>query len=74
MATDAIVALEHKLHIMHANVCDLKTMVRRYHNKMMEGFKAIEKSFKLNCKAQMQMSEQIEDFTGELTHENVLRV
>ena len=56
------------------SVADMKTMLVRYYEKMMQGFRAIERSFKMNCNAQIAMSEQIEDFTGELQPEMIFRV
>ena len=45
-------------------VDDILLMQRRNNRKMMEGF---EKAFKLNCSAQMTMSEQIDEANGTIT-------
>ena len=46
---------------------EIQIVQKRQHNKMMEGFHCIEKSFKLNCGAQMTMSEQIDEMNGTIT-------
>ena len=48
-------------------VDEILLMQRRNNRKMMEGFKCIEKAFKLNCSAQMTMSEQIDEANGTIT-------
>ncbi len=48
-------------------VDEILLVQRRNNRKMMEGFKCIEKAFKLNCSAQMTMSEQIDEANGTIT-------
>ena len=48
-------------------VDEILLVQRQNHRKMMEGFKCIEKAFKLNCSAQMTMSEQIDEANGTIT-------
>ena len=66
-----ITKFEDKLRILTRKVEEIRTMQKRYHDKIMEGFKCIERSFKLNCAAQMTMSEQLDEAAGTITdHEN----
>ena len=48
-------------------VDEILLVQRRNNRKMMEGFKCIEKAFKLNCSAQMTLSEQIDEANGTIT-------
>ena len=48
-------------------VDEILLMQRRNNRKMMEGFKCIEKAFKLNCAAQMTMAEQLDEANGTIT-------
>ena len=58
---------EDKLRILTHKIIEIQTMQRRNHAKIMEGFKCIEKAFKINCSAQMTMSEQLDEATGTIT-------
>ena len=51
---------EDKLRIIHRTL-------KRNNEKMMEGFRCIEKAFKINCSAQMTMSEALDEATGTIT-------
>ena len=62
-----ITKFEDKLRVLTHKVTEIRTMQKRYHEKMMEGFKCIEKAFKINCSAQMTMSEQLDEATGTVT-------
>ena len=48
-------------------VDEILLMQRRNNRKMMEGFKCIEKAFKLTCAAQMTMAEQLDEANGTIT-------
>ncbi len=39
------------------------------YEKMMDGFRAIERAFKLNCSAQMQFSDELAEHAGVLTQD-----
>ena len=48
-------------------VDEIQIMARRNQAKVMEGFHCIERAFKINCGAQMSMSEQIDEMTGSMS-------
>ena len=58
---------EEKLRLLTHKVTEIYTMQKRNHKKIMEGFKCIEQAFKLNCSAQMAMSEQLDESAGTIT-------
>ena len=58
---------DEKFRVITGKVNDIITMQRQIHEKMMEGFRCIEKAFMMNCKAQMTMSEQIDEANGTIT-------
>ena len=62
-----ITKFEDKLRILTHKVTEIRTMQKRNHEKIMGGFKCIEKAFKINCSAQMTMSEQLDEATGTVT-------
>ena len=59
--------MENHITMLARKVEEIQIIQKRQHNKMMEGFHCIEKSFKLNCGAQMTMSEQIDEMNGTIT-------
>ena len=59
--------MENHITMLAQRVEEIQIIQKRYHSKMMEGFHCIEKCFKLNCGAQMTMSEQIDEMTGTIT-------
>ena len=67
LAIKRITLFEEKLRVLTQKVTEIRTMQKRNNEKIMEGFKCIEKAFKLNCSAQMTMSEQLDEATGTLT-------
>ena len=62
-----ITKFEDKLRVLTHKVTEIRTMQKRNHEKIMGGFKCIEKAFKINCSAQMTMSEQLDEATGTVT-------
>ena len=66
-ALKRISQFEDKLRILTHKIIEIQTMQRRNHAKIMEGFQCIEKAFKINCSAQMTMSEQLDEATGTIT-------
>ena len=62
-----ITSFEDTLRILEHKVTEIRTLQKRNHEKVMEGFRCIEKAFKLNCSAQMTMSEQLDEATGLIT-------
>ena len=59
--------MENHITVLARKIEDIQIIQKRQHEKMMEGFRCIEKSFKLNCGAQMTMSEQIDEMNGTIT-------
>ena len=66
-ALKRVAEIEDKLRILTHKVIEIRTMQKRNHEKIMEGFRCIEKAFKINCSAQMTMSEQLDEATGTIT-------
>ena len=62
-----IADFEDTLRLLDHKVTEIRTLQKRNHEKVMEGFRCIEKAFQLNCKAQMTMSEQLDEATGMIT-------
>ena len=62
-----IIEFEDQIRILTQKVTEIRTMQARNHAKIMAGFRCIEKAFKLNCSAQMTMSEQLDEATGLIT-------
>lgn len=60
-------AFDEKFRVLTRKVNDLIIMQQRIQDKMMEGFRCIERAFMMNCKAQMTMSEQIDEANGTIT-------
>jgi len=66
-ALKRVAEIEDKLRILTHKVTEIRTMQKRNHEKIMEGFRCIERAFKLNCSAQMTMSEALDEATGTIT-------
>ena len=62
-----VAQFEDKLRIIHSKLDELARTQKRNHEKIMEGFRCIEKAFKINCSAQMTMSEALDEATGTIT-------
>ena len=62
-----VAQFEDKLRIIHSKLDELARTQKRNQEKIMEGFRCIEKAFKLNCSAQMTMSEALDEATGTIT-------
>ena len=58
---------ELRLRIVHSKLEEVLRLQKRNIDQIMEGFRCIEKAFKINCKAQMTMSEQLDEATGMIT-------
>ena len=58
---------ELRLRIVHSKLEEVLRLQKRNIDKIMEGFRCIEKPVKINCKAQMTMSEQLDEATGMIT-------
>ena len=61
-----ITVVEQHFTNLSRKVDEIQIMARRNQAKVMEGFRCIEKAFKINCGAQMAMSEQIDEMTGSM--------
>ena len=66
-AIKRVAEIEDKIRILMHTVREIRTMQKRNQAKIMEGFKCIEKAFKINCSAQMTMSEALDEATGTIT-------
>ena len=62
-----VAQFEDKLGIIHSKLDELARTLKRNNEKMMDGFRCIEKAFKINCSAQMTMSEALDEATGTIT-------
>ena len=59
-----VAQFEDKLRIIHSKLDELARTHKRNHEKIMEGFRCI---VKINCSAQMTMSEALDEATGTIT-------
>ena len=66
-ALKRVAVIEEKIRILTIKVDQIHQMQKRNQQKIMEGFRCIEKAFKINCSAQMTMSEQLDEATGLMT-------
>ena len=66
-AIQRVADIEEKLRLMQHKLNEVRTMQKRNHEQIMEGFRCIERAFKLNCSAQMTMSEALDEATGTIT-------
>ena len=66
-ALKRVAVIEEKIRILTIKVDQIHLMQKRNQQKIMEGFRCIEKAFKINCSAQMTMSEQLDEATGLMT-------
>ena len=66
-AIKRVAEIEDKIRILTHTVHEIRTMQKRNQAKIMEGFRCIEKAFKLNCSAQMSMTEALDEATGTIT-------
>ena len=62
-----VAQFEDKLRIIHSKLDELARTQKRNQEKIMEGFRCIEKAFKLNCSAQMTMCDALDEATGTIT-------
>lgn len=65
--------LEDHMRLMLSGLFQVRKLQERQYEKMMEGFRAIEKAFKLNCSKQFEMNEILDDYSSYLPGETVLR-
>ena len=66
-ALTRVTVIEDKIRILTVKVDEIRIMQMRNFEKIMEGFRCIERAFQLNCSAQMTMSEQIDEANGTIT-------
>ena len=59
-------ALEENVRIMMSRQFQCNMMMKRNQAKLMEGFRCIERAFKLNCNKQIEMNETLADFSSDM--------
>jgi len=59
-------ALEENVRLMMSRQFQCNAMMKRNQAKIMEGFRCIEQAFKLNCNKQIEMNEQLADFSSDM--------
>ena len=69
-----IAKLEESMRLVLSGQFQIRKTQQRQFQKLMEGFKAIERAFKLNCNKQLEFNEMLEDFSSVLPGETVLQV
>lgn len=69
-----IAELEESMRLVLSGMFQIRKTQERQFHKLMEGFKAIERAFKLNCNKQLEFNEMLEDFSSILPGETVLQV
>lgn len=66
--------LEESLRLVLSSQFQIRKNQERYFEKMMQGFAAIERAFKLNCNKQLEMNEILEDYSSTIQGESVFKV
>ena len=66
--------LEESLRLLLSSQFQIRKNQERNFKKMMEGFAAIERAFKLNCNKQLEMNEILEDYSSTIQGESVFQV
>ena len=61
-----MMAVEENLRILMSRSFQTNMMMKRNHEKIMQGFHAIERAFKLNCNKQIEMTETLQDFSSDM--------
>ena len=69
-----IAKLEESMRLVLSGLFQIRKTQQRQFTKLMEGFKAIERAFKLNCNKQLEFNEMLEDFSSVIPGETVLKV
>ena len=69
-----IAALEESMRLVLSAQFQIRKNQERNFKKIMEGFKAIERAFKLNCNKQIEMNEMLDDYSANLAGESVYTV
>ena len=69
-----IAELEESMRLVLSGQFQIRKTQERQFRKLMEGFKAIERAFKINCNKQLEFNEMLEDFSSILPGETVLKV
>ena len=59
-------ALEENVRILMSRQFQTNMMMKRNQAKIMEGFRCIERAFKLNCNKQIEMNETLADFSSDM--------
>ena len=65
--------LEDDMRLLLNGLFQIRKLQKRHYEKMMEGFRAIEKAFKLNCSKQFEMNEILEDYSSSVGGETILQ-
>ena len=58
---------EERVQKLSADVAEIKKKQREHFEKIMQGFKCIERAFKCNCNAQIALCGQIDEMQGGVT-------
>ena len=69
-----IAKLEEDMRLVLSSQFQIRKNQERNFKKIMEGFKAIERAFKLNCNKQIEMNEMLDDYSSNLSGESVYQV
>ena len=69
-----IAKLEESMRLVLSAQFQIRKNQERNFKKIMEGFKAIERAFKLNCNKQIEMNEMLDDYSANLPGESVYTV
>ena len=69
-----IAALEESMRLVLSSQFQIRKNLERHFKKMMEGFRAIERAFKLNCNKQIEMNEILDDYSSTMPGESVFKV
>ena len=71
---DRIGKLEEKMRIILSNQFQMRKSQERRFQKIMDGFRAIERAFLMNCSKQIEMNEILDDYSSVVPGETVLKV
>ena len=68
---ERLIKIEESVRLLVNGQFQLRKNYERYFKKMMEGFRAIERAFRMNCVAQIDMSEILDDYCSTVPGDSV---
>ena len=63
---ERMLQVEENVRIMMSRQFQTNANMKRNFEKIMDGFRAIERAFKMNCNKQIEMTETLQDFSSDM--------